>query len=182
MGDFSIFPSNIKFGPGYLGITRSQQIFCTNTYEFPLNIISVTSSDSRLIPTLLTRKVKPGNKIAIIDIVFDPDVNSSIRKYKAELDMEKSLTYNEFYLWKKSEEYWDDLGLKGKTEISADISVVTHFKTKVINVRSFIKKPTLVKKEEIDYGLMQVGHMAEKYIEGHNPTDTVLEMFFVIFK
>ena len=180
MGDFSISPSNIKFGPGYLGITRSQQIFCTNTYEFPLNIISVTSSDSRLIPTLLTRKVKPGNKIAIIDIVFDPDVNSSIRKYKAELDMEKSLTYNEFYLWKKSEEYWDDLGLKGKTEISADISVVTHFKTKVINVRSFIKKPTLVKKEEIDYGLMQVGHMAEKYIEGHNPTDTVLEIKLIL--
>ena len=179
-GDFSISPSNIKFGPGYLGIKHSQQIFCTNTYEFPLSIISVTSSDSRLIPTLLTKNVKPGNKIAIIDIKFDPDVNSSIRKYKKELDMEKSLRYNEYYLWKKSEEYWDELGQKGKTEISADISVVTHFKTKVINVRSFIKKPNLVKKEEIDYGLMQLGHSVEKYIEGHNPTDTVLEMKLIL--
>ena len=179
-GDFSISPSNIKFGPGYLGIKHSQQIFCTNTYEFPLSIISVTSSDSRLIPTLLTKNVKPGNKIAIIDIVFDPDVNSSIRKYKKELDMEKSLRYNEYYLWKKSEEYWDELGQKGKTEISADISVVTHFKTKVINVRSFIKKPNLVKKEEIDYGLIQLGHSIEKYIEGQNPTDTVLEMKLIL--
>ena len=179
-GDFSISPSNIKFGPGYLGIKHSQQIFCTNTYEFPLSIISVTSSDSRLIPTLLTKNVKPGNKIAIIDIVFDPDINSSIRKYKNELDMGKSLRYNEYYLWKKSEEYWNELGQKGKTEISADISVVTHFKTKVINVRSFIKKPNLVKKEEIDYDLIQLGLSAEKYIECHNPTDTVLEMKLIL--
>ena len=176
MGDFSISPSNIKFGPGFLGVTQSQQIFCTNTYEFTLNIISVTSSDSRLIPKLLARKIKPGNKIAIIDILFDPGVNSSINRYKVELEMEKSLTYNELYLWKKSEEYWNDLGQNGKTEISADISVVTHFKTKIINVRSFIKKPNLVKKDEMDYGLMQVGHLVEKYIEGHNPTDSVLEM------
>ena len=179
-GDFSISPSNIKFGPGYLGITHSQQIFCTNTYEFPLDIISVTSSDSRLIPTLLTRRVKSGHKTAIIDIVFNPDVNSSIRKYKGQLDMEKSLTFNEYYLWKKSEEYWDELGQKGKTEISADISVVTKYKTKTINVRSFIKRPNLVKKEEIDYGLMQVGHSVEKYIEGHNPTDSVLEMKLIL--
>ena len=147
-GDFSISPSNIKFGPGYLGITHSQQIFCTNTYEFPLDIISVTSSDSRLIPTLLTRRVKSGHKTAIIDIVFNPDVNSSIRKYKGQLDMENS--------------------------------VVTKYKTKTINVRSFIKRPNLVKKEEIDYGLMQVGHSVEKYIEGHNPTDSVLEMKLIL--
>ena len=176
IGDLSISPSNIKFGPGFLGITQSQQIFCINTYQFTLNIISVTSSDSRLIPKLLTSKVQPGNKIPIIDILFDPGVNSSIRRYKEELDMEKSLTFNEFYLWKKSEEYWNDLGQNGKTEISADISVVTLYKTKVINVRSFIKKPNLVKKEEIDYGLMQIGHLVEKYIEGQNPTDSVLEM------
>jgi len=176
IGDFSISPSNIKFGPGFLGITQSQQIFCTNTYEFTLNIISVTSSDSRLIPKLLTHKVKSGHKIAIMDIVFDPGVNSTIRRYKKELNMDKTLTFNEFFLWKKSEKYWNDLSLNGKTEINADISVVTHFKTKVINVRSFIKKPNLVKREEIDYGLMQVGHLVEKYIEGHNPTDSVLEM------
>ena len=65
IGDFSISPSNIKFGPGFFGITQSQQIFCTNTYEFTLNILSVTSSDSRLIPKLLTHKVKSGHKIAI---------------------------------------------------------------------------------------------------------------------
>ena len=180
IGDFSISPSNIKFGPGFLGITQSQQIFCTNTYEFTLNIISVTSSDPRLIPKLLTQKVKSGNKIAIIEIVFDPGVNSSLRRYKTELNMEKTLTCNEFYLWKKSEQYWNELALNGKTEISADISVVTHFKTKVINVRSFIKKPNLVKKEEIDYGLMQIGHIVEKYIEGHNPTDSVLEMKLIL--
>ena len=180
MGDFSISPSNIKFGPGFLGITQSQQIFCTNTYEFTLNIISVSSSDSRLIPKLLTQKVKSGHKMAIIDILFDPGVNSSIRKYQAEIDMEKSLKFNEFYFWKKSEEYWNELGQNGKTEISADISVKTLFKTKVINVRSFVKKPNLVKKEEIDYGLMQVGHLVEKYIEGHNPTDSVLEMKLIL--
>ena len=180
MGDFSISPSKIKFEPGFLGITQSQQIFCTNNYDFTLNIIKVKSSDSRLIPSQLTKKVMPGNKIAIINILFDPDVNSSIRRYKAELNMDKSLTYKEFYLWKKSEEYWEELGKNGKTEISADISVVTHYKTKIINVRSFIKKINLVKKEEIDYGLMQVGLSGEKYIEGNNPTDSILEMKLIL--
>ena len=176
LGDFSISPSNIKFGPSFLGITQSKKIFCINTYKFPLNIDSVISSDSSFIPSLLTKRVIPGNKTPIINIVFDPDVNSSIRNYKSEIDMKKSLTFNELYLWKKNEEYWNELGQNGHTEISADIKVITRFKTKVINIRSFLKKPNLLKKEEVDFGLIQVGHFVEKYIEGHNPSDSILEL------
>ena len=90
--------------------------------------------------------------------------------------MEKSLTYRELYLWRKNEEYWNDLGQNGKTEINANITVVTSLKTKIINVRSFLIKQNLVKKEEIDYGLVQIGQLIEKNIEVYNPSDSILEM------
>ena len=176
IGDFSISPSNIKFEPAFPGLDQSKIIFCRNTYQTSLDIISVTSTDERIVPILLTNKVEPGNKISIIKILFKPDMNSLIKDYITEIDMKKSLTYKELYFWKKNEEYWNDLGQNGKTEINANINVVTSLKTKIINVRSFLIKPYLVKKEEIDYGLIQVGQLVEKYIEGYNPSDSTLEM------
>ena len=176
IGDFSISPSNIKFEPAFPGLEQSKLIFCRNTYKNSLDIISVSSTDERIVPKLLTNRVESGNKTSIIEILFRPDMNSLIKDYKRELDMKKSLTYRELYLWKKNEEYWNNLGQNGKTEINANISVVTSLKTKIINVRSFLIKPNLVKKEEIDYGLIQVGKLVEKYIEGYNPSDSVLEM------
>ena len=106
-------------------------------------------------------------------------MNSLIKDYITEIDMKKSLTYKELYFWKKNEEYWNDLGQNGKTEINANITVVTGLKTKIINVRSFLIKPNLAKKEEINYGLIQVGQLVEKYIEGYNPSDSILEAISV---
>ena len=176
IGDFSISPSNIKFDPAFPGLVQSKIIFCRNSYQKPLDIISVTSSDERIVPILLANKVEPGNKISIIEIYYKPDMNSLIKDYLPEIDMHKSLTYKDLFLWKKNEEYWNELGKNGKTEINANISVVTSLKKKIINVRTFLIKPNLVKKEEIDYGLIQVGKVVEKYIEGYNPSDSVLEI------
>ena len=176
IGDFSISPSNIKFEPAFPGLYQSKIIFCRNTYQTSLDIISVISTDDRIIPKLLTNKVEPGNKISIIKILFMPDINFLTKDYIPKINMGKSLTYRELYLWKKNEEYWNYLGQNGKTEINANITVVTSLKSKIINVRSFLIKPNLVKKEEIDYGLIQVGQIVEKYIEGYNPSDSILEM------
>ena len=176
LGDFSISPSNIKFEPAFPGLYQSKIIFCRNTYKTSLDILSVSSTDDRIIPKLLTNRVNPGNKISIIKIIFKPDINFLIKDYIPKINMQKSLTYKELYFWKKNEEYWNILGQNGKTEINANITVVTSLKSKIINVRSFLIKPNLVKKEEIDYGLIQVGQLVEKYIEGYNPSDSILEM------
>ena len=176
LGDFSVSPSNIKFDPAFPGLRQSKFIFCKNMYQVPLDIISVTSSDDRIIPVLLEKKIEAGKKINVIEIVFKPDMNSLIKNYFNEFEIKKSLTYKDLYFWKKNEEYWEDLGIDGKTEINADIVVVTNLKNKIINARSFVIKPNLVKKEEIDYGLIQVGQIVGKYIEGYNPSDSVLEM------
>ena len=176
IGDFSISPSNIKFEPAFPGLVQSKIIFCRNTFQIPLDIISVSSTDERIVPILLTKRIEPGNKMSVIEIYYKPDMNSLIKDYIPEVDMQKSLTYKDLYLWKKNEEYWNDLGKNGKTEINANINVVTSLKEKIINVRTFLIKPNLVKKEEIDYGLIQVGHTVEKYIEGYNPSDSILEI------
>ena len=174
IGDFSISPSNIKFEPAFPGLVQSKIIFCKNTYKLSLDIISVTSNDNRIIPILLTKRVEPDMKTPIIKIVFKPGMNSLIKDYIPEIDMKKSLTFRELYLWKKNEEYWNELGQKGKTEINANITVITGLKTKVINVRSFLIRPNLVKKEEINYGLIQVGKTVQKFVEVYNPSDSVL--------
>ena len=182
IGDFSISQSNIKFEPAFPGLDQSKIIVCRNTHQTSLNIISVTSTDERIVPILLTNKVEPGNKISIIKISFKPDMNFLLKDYITEIDMQKSITYKELYFWKKNEEYWNDLGQNGKTEINDNINVATSLKTKIINVRSFLIKPYLVKKEDINYGLIQIGQLVDKYIEGYNPSDSTLEMLLFLLQ
>jgi len=40
-----------------------------------------------------------------------------------------------------------------------------------VNVRGFLTKPSLVKKDEIEFGLVQLGESNTTYIEVFNPSD-----------
>ena len=172
-GKINVSPSNYKFEPAFAGTYQNTQIYCRSNYPFPLNIISVTSNDETIIPSLLTNVIYPENKTEILKITFDPS-KAIFLKNNFQINMNNILTYREFYLWQEKEKYFNKLGLKGKTEINATVIINTSLDKKKINLKSVLLKPILTKKDEINFGLVQVGKPIERYIEGYNPSDNVL--------
>ena len=174
--NINLSPVIYKFEPSFPGLYQKKIIYTKSSFNFPLNIISVTSSDERLIPRNLTDKIYPKNRTALIEVIFDPSKTYFIKEdlNQFELNMSNILTYRELYLWKAKEKFFDKLGSTGRTEINANVTITTNIDKGDINFKSFLIKPNLAKKEEIDFGLVQVGKSMNTYIEGINPSDKIL--------
>ena len=179
-GKINISPSNIRFEPAFPGLIQSLYIYCKNNIEIPLSLNSVSSSDERIIPSLLTYEVLPDNKTEIIKIIFDPSRTNLFKIFMNVIDFSTILTYKELYLWKEKEKFWNKLGETGRTEINANITLVTSFGKKEINANSFLIKPSLVKNDTVNFGLTQVGKLVNNYVEIYNPSDKVLMVKLVL--
>ena len=179
-GSINISPTNFTFEPSFPGLIQSTIIFCINKIEFPLSLYSVTSNDERIIPSLLTYEVIPDNRTAIIKIIFDPSKTHLFKTFMNAIDLSTILTYKELFLWKEKEKYWNKLRTMGITEINTNVTLSTSFGKKIINVNSFLIKPSLVKNDIINFGLVQVGKLVNNYIEIFNPSDKVLMVKLVL--
>ena len=181
-GNINLSPVNYKFEPSFPGLYQKKVIYAKSSFNFPLNVLSLTSSDERIIPQLLTDKLYPKNKTAIIEVNFDPSKTYFIKEdlNQFELNMSNTLTYRELYLWKAKEKFFNKLGSRGRTEINANVTITTSMDKGDINFKSFLIKPNLLKKEEIDFGLVQIGEPINAYIEGINPSDKMLLIKLVL--
>ena len=175
-GNINLSPVIYKFEPSFPGLYQKKIIYTKSSFNFPLNIISVTSSDERIIPQQLSDKIVPKNKTALIEVSFDPSKTYFIKEdlNQFELNMSNILTYRELYLWKAKEKFFNKLGSTGRTEINANVTVTTSIDKGDINFKSFLIKPNLSKKEEINFGLTQIGKPINAYVEGINPSDKML--------
>jgi hypothetical protein len=175
-GNINFSPVVYKFEPSFPGLYQKKIIYTKSSFNFPLNIISVSSSDERIIPQILTDKINPKNRTALIEVNFDPSKTYFIKEdlNQFELNMSNTLTYRELYLWKAKEKFFNKLGSTGRTEINANVTIKTTIDKGEINFKSFLIKPNLSKKEEIDFGLIQTGKSTSTYIEGINPSDKML--------
>ena len=181
-GNINLSPVNYKFEPSFPGLYQKKVIYAKSSFNFPLNILSVTSSDERIIPKLLTDRLYTKNKTATIEVNFDPSKTYFIKEdlNQFELNMSNILTYRELYLWKAKEKFFNKLGSRGRTEINANVTITTSMDKGDINFKSFLIKPNLLKKEEIDFGLIQIGKPINGYIEGINPSDKMLLIKLVL--
>ena len=179
-GNINVSPSSIRFEPAFPNFVHSTIIFCKNNMEYPLTLFSVNSNDERIIPSLLTYEVGPNNRTEIIKIIFDPSKTNFFKTYMNVVDLSSILTYKELYLWKEKEKYWNKLGETGRTEINANVTLHTSFGKKEINVGSFLIRPSLVKNDTINFGLVQIGKLINNYIEIFNPSDKVLMVKLVL--
>ena len=181
-GNINLSPVNYKFEPSFPGLYQKKVIYAKSSFNSPINVLSLASSDERIIPKLLTDKLYPKNKTAIIEVKFDPSKTYFIKEdlNQFELNMSNVLTYRELYLWKAKEKFFNQLGSRGRTEINANVTITTSMEKGDINFKSFLIKPNLLKKEEIDYGLVQIGEPTNAYIEGINPSDKMLLIKLVL--
>jgi len=179
-GSLEISPDIYRFEPAFPGLIQSTYIYSKNSIEFPLSLYSVTSNDERIIPSLLTYELAPDNKTSIIKIIFDPSKMHLFKTFMNAINLSSILTYKELFLWKEKEKYWNKLSTTGKTEINANVTLTTSMGKKNINIESFLIKPSLVKNDEINFGLVQTGKLVNNYVEIFNPSDKVLMVKLVL--
>ena len=180
-GSINLSPNIYIFEPSFPGLYQSTTIYANSSFNFPLDIFSVSSSDERIIPRLLVDKIYPDQKIALIEVRFDPSKSYFIEDLaKFNLNMTNTLTYKELYLWKAKEKYFNKLGSTGRTEINAYITIKTSLGKEDINFKSFLIKPNLAKNNIINFGAKQVGESSEQFFELINPSDNMLSVKLVL--
>ena len=181
-GSLTASPIMHKFEPSFPGLHQKKDIYLNNSFNFPVYISSISSNDDRIIPKMLNSIIHPKNNTLAIQVEFDPTKISFIKEdlNQFELNMSKVLTYRELYLWKANEKFFDKLGITGRTEINSNVTIKTSIDTHNINFKSFLIRPNIAKKEEIDFGLVQIGKPMNTYIEGINPSDKMMLIKLVL--
>ena len=179
-GDINIFPKTFNFEPAFPGLIQSTFIFCKNIINIPISLNSVSSNDERIIPSLLTNIINSDNKTEIVKVIFDPSKTQFFKTFTNVIDLSSILTYKELYLWKEKEKYWNKLEETGRTEINANITLAISLGKRDINVGSILTRPSLVKNDTINFGLVQVGKLVNNYIEIFNPSDKILKVKLVL--
>jgi hypothetical protein len=175
-GNLNISPSVIRFEPAFPGFYQSKLVSSKSSYNIPISIHSVKSNDQRIIPTLLTHSIISNNRTEILKVTFDPSKVALEENFMKGGEYflnstSKYLTYKELYLWKEKQKLWELLGSQGRTEINTSVNIKTSIQSETVSVRAFLTKPSLVKKDEIDFGLIQIGETQSSYIEIFNPSD-----------
>ena len=179
-GYFNIHQSDAKFIPGFPGLIQTIYLFSQSTMELPVTISSIKSNDSRIIPSLLLQEIIPGNKTKFLKLVFDPSVDSLLKKYSDAVDFTKILTYKELYLWKEREKYWNKIIKNNENEINSEITIDTSTGKRIIQTTLYLGKPTIINGNGINFGFVQVGKIVNGYFEIFNPSDQILGVKLVL--
>ena len=198
-GNLNIMPSLIRFEPAFSGSFQYKHVSSKSSYNYLVNITKVESSDRRIVPEILNKQIIPNNRTEIMRIMFDPsrveeneDFLTNFKKgfeivnertssttltavsTSLTQNIKSYLTYKDLYLWKEKQKLWEKMGSEGLTEINSNVKITTDFQNENVNIRAFLTKPSLVKKDKINLGLVQIGETIKTYIEGFNPSDDPL--------
>ena len=173
-GNLNLTPSAIRFDPSFPGLNQYKSITSKSSYRHTIDIVGISSSDVRVIPRVVHNEIPPNNRTEIIKLIFDPSREKKFMMYPVVITPGSYLTYRDLYLWRESEKKWNMILKDGKSEITSQIKLKTSITTEVINVKAILTKPTLVIKNDINFGLVQIGETIKTYIDGFNPSDFTL--------
>lgn len=183
VGTLSVSPNYLRFDPSFPGLIQSKHITAKSSFGNNVNIKSVSSDDPRIKVTFINKKIYNTNRSDIIRVDFDPsnsDWEENFMIGNFTLDYNKYLTYKELYWWMQKQKAWEIIGNQGKTEIKANIHIRTDIKNDIIQVSGSLNKPSLVKKDEIDFKLIQIGEQVSRFIEVINESDEYLSFQIIL--
>jgi hypothetical protein len=179
-GSLNITPSLIRFEPAFPGLVQSKIVSSKSSFNVSVYLLSITSEDERIFPVVLNSQLDKNVRTELVKITFDPSrvqLDENFMKNKeVNITGNKYLTYRELYLWREKQKLWELLGSQGKTEVNTKVKITTHIQSEIVTVRAFLTKPSLVKKDEVDFGLVQIGEVENKYIDIFNPSDEYMSI------
>ncbi|CAJ1413109.1 unnamed protein product [Effrenium voratum] len=72
LGGLSFSPASLRFEASFPGQIQSRVVAARSTFEQPLQLDAVRSTDSRIIPELLTKTLKPLARTEVVRVYYDP--------------------------------------------------------------------------------------------------------------
>jgi len=184
LGSLSFLPAKLRFEASFPGRIQSRVIAARSTFERPLVINAVRSSDPRIIPELITRSLNPLARTEIAHIRYDPSKSAAPEDgslpQSDEVEWDIPLTEEMVERWSRRQQMWDELGTKGQTDIEAILSFDTSIvRGASLTVRAFLTKPSIVRESTLTFDLTQVGTSVSQMLLVHNPSDTSLAVQLV---
>ena len=172
LGNLNLTPSIVRFEPSFPGLFLEDKIInIKSTYNRYLDVLNIESTNERIIPKLETSKIFPNEKRILMKIHFNPYLANLDEDFMMEMNpIENYLSYKELYLWKEKQKLWEEL----RTEINANVTINTECTKENIRIRATLAKPSLVKNDDINFGLVQIGKTNETLINITNPSDMVI--------
>ena len=180
-GKLHIGPSIVRFDPAFPGLIPYKIISSKSTFSRNLTILDYESTNNRIIPKLITKRISPDNRTLLMKIIFDPLKSDLDEDFMIDINpYQNYITYKELFLWKEKNKLWERCELLGKTEINANITISTEINDEKIRVKAFLTKPSLIKNNEfiknneIDLNLIQIGQTENIFFDIYNPSDVVM--------
>ncbi|CAK9077226.1 unnamed protein product [Durusdinium trenchii] len=72
LGGLSFSPASLRFEASFPGRVQNRVVAARSTFEQPLQLSAVRSTDSRIIPELLTKTLKPLARTEVVRVYYDP--------------------------------------------------------------------------------------------------------------
>ncbi|KAL6067249.1 hypothetical protein QOT17_009046 [Balamuthia mandrillaris] len=191
-GSLTITPPLIRYDqPAFPGRVLNKTISAKSTYGRAIQILSVTTSDPRLVPILTHNTLEPNTKVEIGYILFDPSKVPAEDNYLSELDtsaqtelskFREPLNRQDLQALQRREQIWKRLteneeASNGIVEVRGSLTVNTDvIMGYTLAIRAQLVKPSVVTTPTIDFSLTQVGFAAQHNIGLVNPSDHPLHV------
>lgn len=78
LGSLSFSPASLRFEASFPGQVQSRVVAARSTFEQPLQLNAVRSTDSRITPELLTKTLKPLARTEVVRVYYDPAKAASL--------------------------------------------------------------------------------------------------------
>ena len=70
-GSLTLVPQVIKFNPTFPGLPQQKSLVIRSTFDVPITVKTITSTDMRIMPILHNVVIKPNNKTEFGALSFD---------------------------------------------------------------------------------------------------------------
>eukprot|EP00743_Colponemidia_sp_Colp-15_P008375 GILK01009097.1.p1 GENE.GILK01009097.1~~GILK01009097.1.p1 ORF type:complete len:1946 (-),score=334.09 GILK01009097.1:26-5863(-) len=177
-GSVRFSPELLTFESSFAGHARNGSITAYSTYNRPVTVVDIASSDCRIIAVPTNVTLVPLVSLEIAQVFFDPsrkpDASARPKAEERLTDLstfDAPLTARDIQQWKSRKQKMDSAdGL-----IHAELTVYTDVIVKsVIQVQAALSRPALVQSESLDFNRTHVGTVVDRFITVHNPSESPL--------
>ena len=176
-GSLTFSPVILRFSPSFPGIVLRKAIHAKSTFDAPLTIHHIASSDPRLTTTLTNSTLPPGVKVQIGFVELDVSKMDEQDDYMSPwgagavvpgAQVERA----ELQLLVRRRQRWSSLMARGAHDLRAALAVSTDVVAKsTVAVRSTLIWPKVASSLQLAFGLAQAGQQVPAYVSVRNRAD-----------
>mgnify|MGYP001240721403 FL=1 len=176
-GSLNFSPVILRFSPSFPGVVLRKAIHAKSTFNAPITIHHIASSDPRLTATLTNTTLHPNVKVQVGYVELDVSKMDEQDDYMSAwgagavvpgAQVERA----ELQLLVRRRQRWSSLMARGAHDLRAALAVSTDVVAKsTVAVRSTLIWPKVASSLQLAFGLAQAGQQVPAYVSVRNRAD-----------